>query len=81
MDLQADRNWIISEIAKVQDPELISAFKSLLKYRAKQNQPDWWDELPDSVQESIEKGIDQANNGETLPHEVVMNKFKKKYGL
>lgn len=35
MDIQADISWIRSELMKVEDPELISAFKSLLKYREK----------------------------------------------
>ncbi len=33
MDLQADINWIIAELRKVKDPNLVEVFKSLLKYR------------------------------------------------
>ena len=36
MNLQADISWIQAELSKVRDPELITAFKSLLKYRKKQ---------------------------------------------
>jgi hypothetical protein len=36
MDIQTDISWIQAELSKVKDPELISAFKSLLKYRNKQ---------------------------------------------
>ncbi|KAB2859088.1 MAG: hypothetical protein KF732_11370 [Flavobacteriales bacterium] len=35
MNIQADISWIRSELTKVQDPELIAAFKNLLKYRNK----------------------------------------------
>ena len=33
MDLQAEINWIQSEIAQVRDPYLIETLKNLLKYR------------------------------------------------
>jgi len=36
MDIQAEIKWIQSELLKVNDPELIKAFKSLLKYRKNQ---------------------------------------------
>lgn len=36
MSLEADINWIKSEIDKLEDPFLIEAFKNLLNYR-KQN--------------------------------------------
>ena len=35
MNLQADIQWIQKELNEVQDPNLIEAFKSLLKYRKK----------------------------------------------
>jgi len=33
MNLQADISWIRSELTKVQDPNLVEAFKNMLKYR------------------------------------------------
>ena len=54
MDLQTDIQWIISELSKVRDPELINAFKSMLKYRQKhQTSTDWWDEV--SEEESLDE--------------------------
>lgn len=38
---------------------------------------DWYDELPDDVKLSIENGLDDIENGRTIPHEVVMKKYKK----
>jgi len=35
MDVQADIKWIQSELNKVNDPDLIEAFKRLLKFRKK----------------------------------------------
>lgn len=77
MDIHAERKWIISEIAKVKDPELLTAFKSLLKYRAKHQHADWWDELPVAVQESVKRGEKQAENEELKPHSEVFKKYEK----
>ncbi|PCH65636.1 MAG: hypothetical protein COC01_09470 [Bacteroidetes bacterium] len=33
MDVQADINWIMSELRTVKDPYLLGAFKNMLKYR------------------------------------------------
>jgi len=35
MDLQADINWIKSELQKVNNPDLLAAFKNLLRYNNK----------------------------------------------
>lgn len=35
MDVQADIKWIQTELNKVNDPDLIEAFKRLLQYRKK----------------------------------------------
>ena len=77
MDLQADIKWIISEIAKVRDPELVSAFKSLLMYRAKQNQADWWDEINEDEKADIEAGIKEIEDGDFVPHSEVMFNARK----
>ena len=33
MNIQADINWIKAELTNVEDPNLIEAFKNMLKYR------------------------------------------------
>jgi predicted transcriptional regulator len=39
------------------------------------------DELSGLLEKLIEKGIAQCERGETTPHEVVMERIKKKYNL
>ena len=60
MNIQAELNWIQSELIKVKDPELILAFKNMLKYRNKKiNSPLATTEFISDVQEAtlqIEKG-------------------------
>lgn len=38
---------------------------------------DWWDDLPASVQKSIIKAEKELDAGKGIPHEVVMEKYKK----
>jgi len=72
MNLQTEISWIQTELMKVKDPDLIKAIKSLLKYRKKQVQSDWWDEISDEEKASIERGLAQSAKGETKSHKEVM---------
>lgn len=38
---------------------------------------DIWDEYSDDLKQSINKGIEQANNGELKSHTEVMKKYRK----
>jgi len=61
MNIQAELNWIQSELLKVRDPELISAFKSMLKYRNKKvNEPYAKSEFISEIQEA-ESQIDEGD--------------------
>ena len=42
-----------------------------------QEESDWWEEVEESAQESIEKGLKQAEQGKVRPHKEVMKKYKK----
>jgi len=77
MNIQADISWIQSELNKVRDPDIITAIKSVLKYREKTQETDWWDEISDEERAEIEEGIAQADRGELIPHKQVMDKYKK----
>ncbi len=61
-------------IDKINDASVLNAVKILL---SKQVKEDWWDELPKSVQQSVERGFEQAKRGETKSHEEVMKKHTK----
>ena len=40
---------------------------------------DLWDEMPDEIKKSVEKGLNEAQKGNGTPHEKVMKKLKKKW--
>ncbi|MBL4585737.1 MAG: hypothetical protein JKX84_01565 [Flavobacteriales bacterium] len=71
MDVQADINWIKSELDKVKDPSFIQVLKSLLDYRSKQQEVGSKLELSTEEQAYIERGLKQAGRGETVSSESV----------
>ncbi len=71
MDIQAEISWIRSELMKVKDPELISAFKSLLKYRNK-NQ-----EIESDFDISMNRALLDKEEGRTKSHTEIRKKYEK----
>lgn len=45
----------------------------------KSNTKDWAEDLPENVKAGIMKGLEQSENGESVPHEVVLAQMKEKY--
>jgi predicted transcriptional regulator len=39
--------------------------------------PDWWDDLSEAAKASIERGLQDAKNGQLTPHDEVMKKYGK----
>ena len=68
-------------IDNIDDIGLLNAVKTLLQRQVKPKEYDFWDMLPSQVQDSINKGIEEADHGNTESHEVVMGEVKKKYTL
>jgi len=66
---------IHSLIDKVDDAATLSTIRDILSKEVKNK--DFWDELPLSIQESVERGMTQAKRGETKPHSEVMKKYEK----
>jgi predicted transcriptional regulator len=42
-----------------------------------QEEENWWNEVEDSAEESIERGLKQAEQGKITPHKEVMKRYKK----
>ncbi len=75
MNLQAKKLELVQLILNTERPSLLEMVSQLLK---QEKETDWWDELPESVKKSIETGIEEAERGETIPHEEVMKGLHKK---
>ena len=40
---------------------------------------DWWDSLHPNIQASIDKAIDQSEQKDARPHQIVMSEIRSKY--
>jgi predicted transcriptional regulator len=78
MDIQLEKYKIIEWITSLKDKTMISRLKSL---KEESRDEDWWDHLSPAEQEGILKGLEDIENGNTIPHEEVMKKMKKRVGL
>ena len=38
---------------------------------------DWWDDISDEAKKSVERGLQDIENGRVTPHEEVMKRYKK----
>ncbi len=78
MNLQTRKLELVQMILNTDRPNLLEKVSQILK---QEQEADWWDELPESVQQAIEAGIKEADRGETIPHEEVMKEVRERYGL
>jgi hypothetical protein len=65
MDIKAEKLELIRAITNIED---ISVLKKVKKLIAKQTY-DWFDELTEEQQQSVLRGLEQADRGEGIPHE------------
>lgn len=83
MDVRAEKLWLIDQIARIKDERLISTLKSLLEFASQRpkiaDETDFWDELSEAQKRRIELSIKQLDEGEGIPHQVVMAEFRAKF--
>jgi len=63
----------------LQAKELLNFILKTNIFKVKEVKKDFWEELPENVKASINKGIKQAKNGQLTPHNEVMQNIKAKY--
>jgi len=63
-------------IEKVNDTQLLNAIKILL---SKGLDSDWWEELSKEEKLALERGLQESEAGDLIPHNVVMEEIKEKY--
>ena len=73
MDLQAEKSDLLQQILNINDIGVIKKVKNLLKKQEKEH--DWFDELSEEQQQSVLRGLEQADRGETISHEEAMLKL------
>lgn len=74
MNISLEKEEIIKRFRQVSDENLIRAFKNLLDFA--QGKPAVSDT---ALNQSIQRGLRQAEEGAVRPHEQVMGEFRKRY--
>ena len=75
MNMQAEKLKLIQMLLETKDKELIQQVKALLSIH--QKDADFWDEMPDTIKESVERGLRQSEAGEGIPHEKAVKRLSK----
>lgn len=70
------RSNLHSMIDKVTDSKVLYAIQTLLAATTL-NENDWWDTISGDERSEIEQGICEADNGDVIAHDEVMEQFKK----
>ena len=78
MDIQTLKIELAQKILSSNRPDILEKIVQLLKT---ENQDDWWKELPKEVQDSINQGLLDAEKGNVLDHEQVVQEAREKYGF
>lgn len=73
MNIAATKIELAKQILNTENKTLIKYIQSLFETQ----DADLWDELPDRVKRSAERGLAQADAGELKSHAEVMKKHKK----
>ena len=72
MKSQADTLEVIRLLTATKDSDVLRHIKAVLT-----TQEDWWDTVPEKVKDEVEEAAKQLKNGDGVPHEKVMKKFRK----
>lgn len=78
MDIQALKIELAQKILKSNKSDLLRKVDQLFKM---ENNDDWWAELPEEIQDSITKGLKDAEEGRVFTHEQVVQEAREKYGF
>jgi hypothetical protein len=65
MDLQAEKLKLVQAVLNIEDIGLIREVENLFETRHR----DWFDDLSDEQQQSVLRGLEQADRGEGISHE------------
>ena len=76
MNIQSEKNQLIQQIIELQDGSVIKKVREFLLKETKND--DWYHSLSSSEKESIAKGLNDLENGNSVSHEDVMISVKNK---
>ena len=78
MNIQSKKLELVQLILNTERPAILEMVEKILK---KEKPDDWWNQISEAERKAIEDGISEADRGELIPHEEVMQQMKSKYKL
>ena len=75
MDIKAEKLELIKILLETDDWTLIRQLRQLAISHSEKT--DMWDEMPDEIRESVERGLHQSEAGEGIPHEQAVKRLVK----
>jgi len=72
MNTDAIKIEVAQRVLCLENQEVLLKIQNLLD-----TEGDWYNDLTDEEKASIQKGLEQADRGELMPHEEVMKAFDK----
>jgi hypothetical protein len=76
MNISAEKLDIIQRICEIQDNDLIDLIKNIVDI-PRSSKTDWWDQITQEEKESINRGLDDLQNGKVHSHDQIRKKYEK----
>ncbi|MEI6748444.1 MAG: hypothetical protein ACOYMF_00875 [Bacteroidales bacterium] len=76
MNLSAEKLEIIQRIIDIQDNDLIALLKKIIS-APHVSEADWWDTVTQEERASINKGLEDIQQGKVYSHDQVRKKYEK----
>jgi len=75
MNIKSEKQILIDWISSLEDEEVIETIKEFKQsYFSKK---DWWNEISEEEKNSIDRGLEDAEEGRVISYEQFKNKYKK----
>ncbi|MBT3422401.1 MAG: hypothetical protein HOD63_12935 [Bacteroidetes bacterium] len=76
MSLHAKKLELVQLILNTEKPAILKKVEEILK---REKASDWWDNISEKERDAIEQGVAEADKGNLIQHEHVMNEAREKY--
>ena len=76
MNLSAEKLDIIQRICEIQDNDLIDRIKNIISV-PNISKSDWWSHITQEEMASINRGLDDLQQGKVQPHDQIRKKYEK----
>jgi hypothetical protein len=76
MNISAEKLDIIQRICEIQDNDLIDLIKNIIDI-PHTSKSDWWNQITQEEKESINRGLNDLEQGKVYSHDQIRKKYEK----